>query len=167
MKLQLGALIFAMLAFAACTVPPQTSAPPTIAAEPTEPPTSQASPMPGVGNPFDLTNSKWILVSIMQNGAVQTTVPGTKVTLEFAGDGTFGGDTGCNAFGGRYQAQGEILSMTNIFATERACIEQEKMQVESAYLEALSAARLFEMRGDELTITFADGGGKLTFHKQV
>jgi heat shock protein HslJ len=137
---------------------------PTAGLAATEPPPAQETPAPGGGN---LANTKWVLINITQDGSVQSTFPGTQVTLDFGADGTFSGNGGCNSFGGQYTAQGEILTMTNIFATERACLEPEKNQLESAYLAALDAAQLFEIRDDALTITFNNGAGKLTFSKQV
>ncbi len=164
MMIRFGFLILTALFFAACTAAtPAPTPPPTTVPAPTDAPVTAESPTPSAGSPFDLANTSWVLVSIMQNGAVQTTVPGTQVTLIFAGDGTFTGNGGCNMYGGQYTTQGEILTMTNIFATERACLEPEKNQLESAYFQALGNAQLFELRDDQLTITFDNGAGTLTY----
>jgi heat shock protein HslJ len=123
-----------------------------------------AAPSGGVA-PFDLANTRWTLVSVTEKSVTQTPVPGTTVTLEFQNDGNAGGNAGCNSFGGEYQLQGEIIRFSALRVTEKFCPAPGVMELEQAYLTGLQAAQLFQVRGDSLTITFADGKGRLVFNR--
>lgn len=116
-------------------------------------------------NPFALADTKWELVSITENGATKTPVPGATVTLNFARDNKVSGNAGCNSYNGAYEAQGEILKIGTLAVTAMACLENDKMEMEAAFLTALQDAQLFEKRGNELTLTFANGKGKLNSTK--
>jgi heat shock protein HslJ len=113
--------------------------------------------------PFTLADSKWTLTGIMQKGTTRTPVTGTNVTLDFTRDGKVNGSAGCNSYGGTFETQGEILKISTLAVTLMACVETEKMEFESAFLEGLQGAQLFERSADQLTITVANGNGKLVF----
>lgn len=119
-----------------------------------------AAPTPA---PPSLAGTNWKLQSIMQNGAIQTPAAGTKVTLDFGNDGRVSGDSGCNHYGGTYETQGEILTIRELVQTLRACADQNGMNFEGAYLAGLQNAQIYERSGSQLTITFANGNGKLLF----
>ncbi len=119
-----------------------------------------ASPTPAAPA---LANTKWNLLSLAQSGATQTPVTGMQVTLEFSNDGHVSGNSGCNLYSGAYQTQGEILKIGELVMTERACADENAMNFETVYLTALQNAQLYEKRADRLTITFANGSGKLTY----
>ncbi len=77
----------------------------------------------------------------------------TSITLEFdGGDSTLRGSTGCNTYWAEYTADGESLRIANISSTRIWCEPVERMQQEYFYLEALSNAERYELRGDELQI---------------
>lgn len=122
-----------------------------------------ASPTP---NPFSLTDTQWRLVSVTENGATKTPPTGIIVTLHFARDKQVRGNAGCNSFSGTYETQGEILKITALASTLMACLETEKMEFEGVYLLALQNAQLFEKRGNALTITFANGNGRLNLNQE-
>jgi heat shock protein HslJ len=73
-----------------------------------------------------------------------------------------GGNSSCNVFGGSYTATGDRLRITNVISTMRACIEDERMQVEREFLDGLRNAnrfvvrdgRLMLYRGNEILLTF-------------
>lgn len=117
-----------------------------------------AAPAP---NPFALANTKWTLTEMTRNGVSQPVVA-VAPTLEFQTD-TLGGNAGCNSFGGDYKTQGEMIEIGALRSTLMACADEKAMAQESAYLEALQDARMFEAREKVLKITFGDGKGQLGF----
>ena len=117
-----------------------------------------AAPTP---NPFRLANTKWTLTGMTQNGVSQPIVPQAP-TLEFQTD-TLGGNAGCNNYGGDYRTQGEMIQVSALRSTLMACADEKAMAQESAYLDALQNARMFEVRDNVLKITYGDGKGQLVF----
>lgn len=120
--------------------------------------TACAAPTP---NPFQLANTKWTLTGMMQNGANQPPVV-PEPTLEFQTD-TLGGNAGCNSYGGSYKTQGEMIQIGALRSTLMACADEQAMAQESAFLEALQNARMFEVRDDRLSIIYGQGQGQLVF----
>lgn len=107
------------------------------------------------GSPLDGT--EWTLVSI--DGAAA--IPGTTVTLAFEGlegSGRVSGNGGCNSYGGSYSLDGDALSISEVFSTLMACMDDNRTEQESAYFEALQAAAGYRITGNVLTITTEDGG---------
>lgn len=124
------------------------------AASPTAP--SQA----GGGN---LTNTQWELVSFSEQGVETPVVAGSTITLEFGEDGQAGGSGGCNSYGARYEVRDGSLSISEIVSTLMACVDEQVMEQERRYFEALGAAIRHEISGDSLTIWYGDGEGELNF----
>jgi len=118
---------------------------------------------PNVPSPFALGGTSWQLRGLNTRGTPVPLVTKKTLTVQFGVDGTVHGDSGCNTFAGAYNTMGEILTISALTATERACVEPEAMAQEAVYLDALSKAQLYEQRGDELSITFNNGQGKLVF----
>ena len=90
-------------------------------------------------------------------------VADSAVTLAFSADGTAGGDTGCNSYGGDYTVEGDTLSFGEMVSTLMACEDQAVMAQEQAYLAALQSAARFEVAADHLTIWYDEGSSQLTF----
>jgi heat shock protein HslJ len=117
-----------------------------------------------------LDGSSWELETL--NG--RDLAPGTTITLVFD-DGTFYGYGGCNAYGrlaqggsagsGQYQATPEgALAFRGLAIDNKACpAPVGVMDQEKAYIEALSSAASFQLRGDRLEIFDADGFVVLLF----
>lgn len=122
-----------------------------------------SAPPPTLDDRFALEGTHWSLVSLTLDGVTQALNAVQIPTLEFTADGKIGGTGGCNNFGGSYTAQGEILTIREIRRTLMACMPNEILTLEDAYLSALESARLFEKRGNQLSITFAEGRGRLLF----
>lgn len=120
-----------------------------------------AAPTP---NPFQLANTKWTLTAMTQNGMAQPLVAPAP-TLEFQTD-TLGGNASCNSYGGAYKTQGELITVSTLQVTLMACADEKAMAQESAYLDALQNARLFEVRDDVLKITYGEGKGQLVFARR-
>lgn len=119
-----------------------------------------AAPTP---NPFQLANTKWTLTAMTQNGMAQPLVAPAP-TLEFQTD-TLGGNASCNSYGGDYKTQGELITVSTLQVTLMACADEKAMAQESAYLDALQNARLFEVRDNVLKITYGEGKGQLEFKR--
>lgn len=120
-----------------------------------------AAPTP---NPFALAQTKWTLTEMTRNGVSQPVVA-VAPTLEFQSD-TLGGNAGCNSYGGAYKTQGEMIQVSALRSTLMACADEKAMAQESAYLDALQNARLFEVRDDVLKITYGEGKGQLVFARR-
>ena len=101
-----------------------------------------------------ITGKVWILDSL--NGAAP--VPNTTVTAEFSEDGQVGGSAGCNRYSGGYSISGSGIQFTQPMASTMMACEQAVMDQETAYFQALAAAKSFVIKGDQLTLS--DEGGK-------
>jgi heat shock protein HslJ len=108
-----------------------------------------------------LTNRKWFLESIRDR---KTLVAITGVFINFDEQKkSAGGDTGCNVFGGDYEAGKSNISITNTISTMRACVEDDgKTQTEREFLDGLRAAKRYEIRDGHLRL-FSSNKLLLTF----
>lgn len=103
-----------------------------------------------VADQIGLENRRWYLQSIAGS-------PIPKVQedafISFHPDkGSAGGDTSCNAFGGNFEADGDKFSFTQGISTMRACIEDERMNIERQFLDGLREANRYEIHGNTLTL---------------
>jgi heat shock protein HslJ len=95
-----------------------------------------------------LEDKKWVLETL--NGKP---VEGTKPFISFdAGKQSAGGDTGCNVFGGSYAVSGDTIRIFDTISTMRACIEDDRMDVERKFMEALQNANRFEIKNGKLLL---------------
>src|SRR4051812_24727062 len=92
-----------------------------------------ASPPPATSaaSPSALAGTQWVLTGIEQNGVAQPLVQGTQLTLQF-GEGSLGGQAGCNSFSGTYTVDGQTLTVSNLNQTMKAC-DTAIMQQEYIY----------------------------------
>jgi heat shock protein HslJ len=113
-----------------------------------------ASPSPA------LDGTSWKLVSMGDRAPI----PGTTITINFT-DGQVSGASGCNHYGGEYQARGDEITFSNLTpTTEMACLEDVAAQ-EASYLDFLAAAQSFQLTDGQLLI-FGPDGAALTFVPQ-
>ena len=111
-------------------------------------------------NSTRLQDKKWVLEQIKGR---QTFVPLPYAFVNFdARKGSVGGNSGCNVFGGNYSTRGGTVTISNIIATMRACVEDSKMAVERDMLDGLRSARRFEIKNGRL-ILYRGGDLLLTF----
>ena len=97
-----------------------------------------------------LEDKKWVLESIKgRNLPKIETVP--FINFDKA-KGSAGGNTGCNVFGGNYSVTRDTIAITNIISTMRACIEDERMNVERAFKNGFENANRFEIKGGKLNL---------------
>lgn len=99
---------------------------------------------------------EWELIGGESEGAPFPLVEGFRITVNFAADGTFGGTSACNGYGGSYVADGEDLIIgRDVFATAMAC-DGPVMDSETAYLGILQEPLTYQRTGDRLTIRGLD-----------
>lgn len=98
-----------------------------------------------------IEDRKWVLDSIGLGTLPKTANP--PYIIFDAEKGSAGGDTGCNAFGGSYNvANGSKISITEIISTMRACVEDERMNLERGFLDALRTADRYVIKADKMIL---------------
>jgi heat shock protein HslJ len=102
------------------------------------------TPLP---NAAQLQANSWLLLEL--NG--QPPVPGTEVTLNFD-DEAIGGNSGCNVYGGSYELIDGRLTISDIFSTMMACLEDGVMEQEAAFHQALRDAATFTVSANGQTL---------------
>ena len=109
-----------------------------------------------------LESTPWLLVTYVDNRGKTVNAPTeAPVTIEFK-DGMIAGKSGCNNYTGTYQASGSELTITLGASTMMACADPV-MQLEQAYLDALSKAAEYRLAGGELQIKDKKGKTFLTY----
>lgn len=120
----------------------------------------KATPAASSGQPTDpqkLLIPRWFLRSMTVDGKSYS-VPEQGMTLQFEPSGSANGSGGCNDFSGTYQAsQDGKLSFGPLMSTMKACAEDEKNQLESAYTQSLSKVSQYRFDGMKLILESADG----------
>jgi heat shock protein HslJ len=104
-----------------------------------------------------LEGTSWVLDSFTAGGEEIPVVPGTTVTLVFQENSNAGGNSGCNSYGGEFRVQENRIEFGQIVSTMMACMGTGIMEQEQRFHEALRTAESFELSGDSLVITYADG----------
>ena len=114
-----------------------------------------------VSGQVSLTGHTWVLLSFGDPNA-QDTVPGSSLlTANFSEDGFLSGFSGCNSFNASFTTQDGEITFGPIASTRMAC--PTGMEVEQAYLEALSTVQSYEIRGSTLTLAYNEGADVLTY----
>ncbi len=90
--------------------------------------------------------------------------PGAAASLEIAADGTVSGSTGCNRFRGRAEIGAGTIAFSPLATTRMACPDPA-MEQERRVLEALAAARRYQVEAGALTLLGADGGALARFRR--
>lgn len=95
-----------------------------------------------------LEDKKWTLESFGDKPAPKTE---TTAFLIFDKEKkSAGGNTSCNVFGGSYVSEGASVKITEIISTQRACVEDERMNVEREFTNGLQNADRFEIKNGKL-----------------
>jgi heat shock protein HslJ len=99
----------------------------------------------------------WAVTSLYTGTAIQSTVAGSALTLEFAGDRA-SGNSGCNTFDGPVKVSGaDGIALGPFRSTLQACADPAVGTQEQQYLAALSVAKTYQVVGDRMTL-FRKGG---------
>jgi len=118
---------------------------------------SGADPVPN--DPLDGTS--WVLMAYRKTRPI----PGTTITATFE-NGQVHGSAGCNSYGGSYQVNDGMITVSDIAITEMACLEPEGvMEQETMFCEFLLAGETLRFAGEQLQI-FRPDGEALTFIPQ-
>jgi heat shock protein HslJ len=108
---------------------------------------SGASPTTDPGDP----QGSWQLVALESTAGSVPLMDDHPVTLTLEGS-SVGGRAACNEYGGRLEATGDGIAIGELAWTAMACMPDEVMAVEAAYVEALGAVRTMRLDGDELVL---------------
>jgi heat shock protein HslJ len=81
--------------------------------------------------------TEWYLVAYDAGGPELTPVPWDVVATLTLDAGQAVGSTGCNGYFGTYQMDGERLTFSPSFLTDRGCIYETRGEVQAAYMAAL------------------------------
>lgn len=104
----------------------------------------------------------WLLDSMVVNGEtydLNTTQP---ITLEFDTGKVVGGSSGCNTYFGELDLKSDGTIVPGVFgSTEMAC--DKGMEIEAAYLAALSRVDSYDNSEYEFTLTADNGQTQLVY----
>lgn len=115
---------------------------------------------PSSNDSIKLEDKKWILESF-NNKAVAKVETDAFIVFNQEKQSA-GGNTSCNVFGADYAANGRNLKITRAISTFRACIEDERMNIERAFLNGLQNVNRYEIEGEKLYL-YGDESLLLTF----
>ena len=109
-----------------------------------------ATPESAVGA---LEQYRWELKAI-RDKAVELVKGGDTPFLSFdKAKGSAGGNTGCNSFGGSYETEGkDKIRISDTISTMRACIEDNRMEVERGFMDGLQTTDRYELEGTSLRL---------------
>lgn len=94
----------------------------------------------------------WRLQAGTNQGQSIPIVPGSPISLKIAG-GRAGGIAACNHYGGTVRVSGSSVSFSEMAQTEMACLNDQVMASEAAYLAALAKIAKAERVGDSLVLS--------------
>ena len=94
----------------------------------------------------------WRLQAGTNQGQPVPIVAGSPINLKI--DGTqAGGTAACNHYGGTVHISGGNVSFSELFQTEMACLDDQVMASEAAYMAALQKVAAAERSGNALTLS--------------
>jgi len=123
-----------------------------------------------ISNTVDANREKlesvtWVLKAYGDPDDLTAAVTGHEPTLSFDKDkGTLGGNTGVNAYAGKYSLDGNKLTVKEVYQTLIASTDERLNIQEAAYMKILNSAQRYDIDDRELTITGAEG--VLVFEKK-
>ena len=97
-------------------------------------------------------NGEWLLQSGTAKGQPIPIVPGSQITLKIDG-ATAGGGSGCNSYGGKIEITGTTIKIGALIQTDMACLDNQRMVAEAAYLSALHDVTTGSRDGDTLILS--------------
>jgi len=104
----------------------------------------------------------WLLDKMTVNGTTYDLSTTQPVTLEFQTERVVGGSTGCNSYSGEMEFNEDGTVTSGAFTTTLMACETG-MDIEAAYLDALSRIDSYEHTQYELTLLADDGQTELVF----
>ena len=98
-----------------------------------------------------LEGTAWKLISYGGNPVL----PGSEPSLSFE-NGQLGGNATCNTFGGDYQITGDKIIFGELFWTLMACMDEDLMAQEQAYMQILGGDMRYEIVDGQLFLQSAN-----------
>ncbi len=99
----------------------------------------------------------WVMTAYNNGkGGFQSAMAGVVVTAVFDDKGQVSGNAGCNTYNASYTVNGNKIKIGPAATTRMAC-EPDVMAQETAYLNALTNAAIYEIAGNKLTLRDANG----------
>ncbi len=107
---------------------------------------------PGAGGTRPSVAGDWIIAALVVDGEA-TTLPDGDIDMTIAG-GEINGTLGCNSFFGSIDAADDgSVTMGALGQTEMACMEEDRMEFEATYGQALSSVRAWAVDPAGLTLS--------------
>lgn len=78
-------------------------------------------------------------------------------TMNFAGAKVFG-NSGCNSYSGGFNMAAQSLKFTPLAQTKMACIDGNRMEIESAFGQMIEKVARFNIKNGELYLLDQNGG---------
>jgi heat shock protein HslJ len=115
-------------------------------------------------DPDGLEGVEWVLDDASAGSLVDRVPSDARVDLKFQ-DGQLQGTSGCNTYGGSFEADGDgSISFGAMSTTEMAC-DEPRMALEAAYLDALGNTSAYQvsdaglvLTGGQVALTFTASG---------
>lgn len=98
----------------------------------------------------NLEDKKWILETV-KNRRLPKVETAPFISFDSAKKSA-GGNTSCNSFGGSFESSGETIRIFDLISTMRACIEDERMNVEREFKDGLQNANRYEIANGKLNL---------------
>jgi len=105
-----------------------------------------------------LTGRNFVVAGLTMNGGVHFAADAPRQTMQFHPDGKLSGNSGCNNFSGTYKIEGNLLYISQVAGTKRACAEKEKMEYESYFHQHLQKSPL-RIEDSPSQVTLRDSTG--------
>jgi heat shock protein HslJ len=116
------------------------------------------------GNSLSI-EGEWTLVSYGDAANTTPALPNVEASLNFEANGQFGGNVGCNGFGGGYTVSGDQITFESIVSTMMFC--EGISDQETAVLGILSDQTLTAtITGNQLTLTSTDGSSVIVLERK-
>lgn len=104
-----------------------------------------------------LDDTSWLLESIGPPDNLSQVIEGTNVSLDFVRSGhRVTGSTGCNAFEGGYEVDGNALSIDYEIGSGQRCDLSAIVEQEQMFLSTFVGAESYALDGNTLTINCGD-----------
>ena len=106
----------------------------------------------GTEDPASLLIGTWKLTGYDSPDSPTPAVADAEASLTFNQDGSIGGNSGCNRFGGSYTVEGDQVTFSDIVSTLMAC-DDPRMAQEDAVHKVLADTATYKIEGNTLTLT--------------
>ena len=97
-----------------------------------------------------LYGPKWLLTKIHQDNQVRDVTAGKAFIRFNREEGSAGGNGSCNSFGSTLKADGNAITMTDIFSTKMYC--DAVQSIEDSFFKQLAKVTRFEIKGTTLLL---------------